>query len=561
MKTLSWLFALCAAGLAACAPGRGPAPEGTSLAGAWVRTTSVGASMEGLVLDADGRLGLVGIQSMNGVAWTLDGNALVLATNTAGRPEPVQSRIEIEALDERGLVLGGGHYLSGIWNRNESIARRLDGSATYPERVAIPARAVLRVALRHVSRDGSPAGVIAATTHVVGDAQPPTAFHIYYPAAAIDARSRYGLTAVLRVDGRPRFHTAQPVPVLPHEAVAPVELLLTAVDRAASEPPLDDVARLPASLPASWSGTLPCADCPGIATTLTLFPDGSFRLRELYDDRPGEFFDMGLWDLVGGNRLLLRGEAETPRRLAFTWNGRLEALDSPGGRAAPAVEYRLDPVPAAALSGPMALVGQFAYLADAPRFTECFSGISLPVAMEEGYRELERNYLDSGAAAGGDVVTALTGRFETRPVMDGAGDEPVLVVEQFTGLLPQTNCQAARPQVPLEESYWRLLVLDDRLVGDAGFREPHLRFAAGQVAGATGCNALSGTYTRDGPVLRFGASVVTTMIGCPEPLASLERAFVHALGETSRFRLRVDRLDLLGPERKLLAHFRALETE
>lgn len=560
MKMLQSLLVLCAAGTAACTAGRDPLPEGTNLAGTWVRTTSLGAEVEGLVLDADGRLGLVGIRSMNGVSWKLDGNALVLATSTASRPEPVQDRIEIEALDERGLVLAGEHYLSGIWNRNDSIARRLDGSATYRQRMALPPGVVLRAELRHLTKDGEPAGAIASTTVIVGDAQPPVPFRIHYPAAAIDPRGRYGLTALLSAGGRPWFRTTQPVPVFPSDGQDPIELVLAADRRAAAQPLREEVVRLPKSLPASWSGTLPCADCPGIATTLTLFPDGSYRLRELYEDRPGDFFEAGLWELIGDERLLLRGEAEAPRRLTLTWNGRLEPSHR-GKRSGPPDRYGLDRVPVDSLAGPMPLVGQFTYLADAARFTECFSGVSLPVAMEQGYRELERDYLGARAGAGEPLVVAVNGRFATRPAMDGPGDEPVLVVEQFSGLMPDAECRAASSQVALEDTYWQLLVLDDRIVAEGGFRDPHLRFAAGQVAGATGCNALAGTYTSEGSVLRFGANLVTTMMGCPEPLATLERDFVHALGETGRIRQRADRLDLVGPRGKLLAHFRAMRPE
>jgi copper homeostasis protein (lipoprotein) len=35
----------------------------------------------------------------------------------------------------------------------------------------------------------------------------------------------------------------------------------------------------------TFSGTLPCADCPGIDTTIHFTPDGAFTLQETYQDR------------------------------------------------------------------------------------------------------------------------------------------------------------------------------------------------------------------------------------------------------------------------------------
>ena len=42
-----------------------------------------------------------------------------------------------------------------------------------------------------------------------------------------------------------------------------------------------------------YKGTLPAADCPGIETTLTLAPDGSYALHLKYIDRDSEFDEKG----------------------------------------------------------------------------------------------------------------------------------------------------------------------------------------------------------------------------------------------------------------------------
>ena len=62
-----------------------------------------------------------------------------------------------------------------------------------------------------------------------------------------------------------------------------------------------------------WNGTyeaiVPCADCPGIKTTLTLNNDKTFSITEEYLDRNSKNNDKGIfsWD-TQGNIITLKGE-------------------------------------------------------------------------------------------------------------------------------------------------------------------------------------------------------------------------------------------------------------
>ena len=62
------------------------------------------------------------------------------------------------------------------------------------------------------------------------------------------------------------------------------------------------------ALPATFAGLMPCADCAGIAQTLTLRADGLYRLRRIYLDKPdGPFAELGRWTAdERGKRLTLR---------------------------------------------------------------------------------------------------------------------------------------------------------------------------------------------------------------------------------------------------------------
>ena len=57
-------------------------------------------------------------------------------------------------------------------------------------------------------------------------------------------------------------------------------------------------------------GVLPAADCPGIETTLTLKPDGTYSLHEEYLERDARFDAEGAYTLHG-NLLTLEGSDTT----------------------------------------------------------------------------------------------------------------------------------------------------------------------------------------------------------------------------------------------------------
>ena len=83
----------------------------------------------------------------------------------------------------------------------------------------------------------------------------------------------------------------------------------------------------------TFSGTLPCADCPGIDTTLELKPDGTYALHETYRDKPGKFDRDGTWTAEeNGKRIRLdpNSKSEEDRLFAVKSNDEIESLDAEG---------------------------------------------------------------------------------------------------------------------------------------------------------------------------------------------------------------------------------------
>ena len=83
-----------------------------------------------------------------------------------------------------------------------------------------------------------------------------------------------------------------------------------------------------------FSGTLPCADCSGIDTTITLNRDGTYTVHESYQGKPGNGFNGdGNWTAEeNGKRVRLdpNSKGEADRLFAIASQDELDPLDATG---------------------------------------------------------------------------------------------------------------------------------------------------------------------------------------------------------------------------------------
>lgn len=110
--------------------------------------------------------------------------------------------------------------------------------------------------------------------------------------------------------------------------------------------PIGDTSRTSLDWAGVYSGTLPCADCPGIRTRIELRDDGTFSRSVLYlerDDRPRTDTGRFTWD-DSGSRITL-GEGRSAQRFQVGENV-LFHLDQDGQRITGnlAAAYRLEKV-------------------------------------------------------------------------------------------------------------------------------------------------------------------------------------------------------------------------
>lgn len=317
----------------------------------------------------------------------------------------------------------------------------------------------------------------------------------------------------------------------------------------------------------SYRGDIPCADCPGQQLTLTLFADGSYRLRRIYREagagRDATFHDIGRWARAqddGANRLRLAGGSDAPQYLRIIGADTLRLLDTAGRDIDSPLDYDLRRLPQVdPLPGPMVLRGLYRYMADAAVLQECRSGNRYPVLITRDHLALERAYLAARPAPGTPLLAVIEGRFVLQAPEPGMAPREHIIVERFLTLRPGESCAAEVPgKATLLNTYWRPVELGGKPVTiHAGTREPHLILdhKDSRVRGFSGCNGFGGSYVLDGEKLGF-KGIISTMMACL-PIGDLEQRFFAALKNTGSHAIRGETLELRGPDGTVLGRFEA----
>jgi len=436
----------------------------------------------------------------------------------------------------------------------------VSGTAAYRERIVLPPGAMLEVTLADISLADVPADILA-TTRLEDIGQPPYTFEISYDPRRIVPSRSYAVRARITLAGRLLFTTDTVHPVITNGHPSAVDMVLKRVAGAAGRATVGKPGDLYATLPATFTGVLPCADCEGIEYHLDFFKDGAFFLQTRYLGRPdGVSADVGRYALsTDGVTLVLQGGREAPLYLSIEDADTLRKLDIEGRPIESSLNYDLTRADGFSPIEPeLSLNGMFTYMADAAGFTECLTGRRMPVAMEGGYIELERAYLAADVEPPAPVMARVAARIAQRMPMEGPGPVPTLVVDRFLGLAAGEECPAPFANAPLRDTYWKLTYAGGQAVLPIeGQPEPHivLRSEEERIAGSDGCNRLIGGYSVDGDTISFG-QMASTMMACPGGMDVAKR-LADALGAASGWRTLGRRLELSDAAGRLLARFEA----
>lgn len=207
-------------------------------------------------------------------------------------------------------------------------------------------------------------------------------------------------------------------------------------------------------------------------------------------------------------------------------------------------------------SGTMRLQGSYSYMADAGIFVDCATREQWPVAMEGDNATLERAYAKAEVAPGAPLLITVEGRVESRPRIEGQGEETTLVVERFVRTWPNQTCGSVEA-VSLENTYWVLLELAGVPIAAAVSGEPaHLELNSKKASayGFGGCNRFFGSYQASGRSLTF-ADLGATRMACPDGMDQEQKLFT-ALASTTRYEIHGSKLLLFAGD-ELIARLQA----
>lgn len=444
-----------------------------------------------------------------------------------------------------------------------AAAETVSGTATFQQRLALPAGAVFEARVVDVSRADAPAAVVGST-RIDNPGNPPIAFAIDVDPAKIDQRHRYAVRATIRADGRLMFTTDTVYSVLTQGAGRDVALQLVAaasVGPALKARPAEAAALAPlAPFPVSYTGDLPCADCAALRYRLNLFADRSYFLGTEYVGRNAQFYDIGNWGLSSdGSTLRLQGgrDAPTTFRVVDARTLRLLAMDGSEIQS-PHNHSLLRTTAFEPLQPRLKLRGMVRYMADAAVFTECTTGQRWPVAQAGDNAALQAEYLKLRSEPGAELLVNVEGRVSDLPRAEGKGTQRTLVVERFVGATPRETCGPRGATSGLLDTYWVLTQIEgDAVTVAANQREPSLVLHSAQqrVAGFSGCNRLNGSYSLNGAKLAFG-QMLGTMMACTEGM-ELEKQFLDALPRVATYAITGVHLELKDAAGTVLARFEA----
>ena len=313
------------------------------------------------------------------------------------------------------------------------------------------------------------------------------------------------------------------------------------------------------ALPATFTGTLPCADCEGISHHLDLFPDQTYQMRREWLGKPDPMVrdEVGRWHAdPARDAVVLTGASEAPIFWEVKATDRVRLMDLEGNPIESDLPYDLAGGPLEETDLSLFLTGMLTYMADAAIFQECLTGRTYPVAIEGAWIDAERAYLDT-VTGGTQLFATFDGTISRRPAMEGP-DRRTVTVERFVAVDPGRTCAGEIPPAPLVNTFWRILDLGGSPVTlDADRREPFIVLREDSFNATVGCNMMRGGYEAEGDTLTFGPAA-STMMACPEPLDGWERVLGQSLAAVARHRIAGETLVLFDEAGARLARFRAV---
>lgn len=285
----------------------------------------------------------------------------------------------------------------------------------------------------------------------------------------------------------------------------------------------------------SFKGTLPCADCPGIAFHLNLYRDGRFEIRQEYVERNQILLVKGTW-LLEQRTLHLMNQHHTLPTFQFVSNHRLTMLDMAGKPIISSMNYHLDrSASLQSIDTRRPMLGLYRVNGDEASFTHCASGERLSVAMTQHHMPMLRNYRQDETLHGQAVVATLTGRIGT------GQDSKTLFIDQFEQFWPGAKCPEFHAPASVQGVVWRAEKMADRYIPQqlnvrVLFRDNNTLY------GFAGCNNFHASYSQRANSIQVEKLAMTRKF-C-EDSNQIETEFTQSLQQADRAEVNGNALQL-----------------
>lgn len=317
-----------------------------------------------------------------------------------------------------------------------------------------------------------------------------------------------------------------------------------------------------AQLPATFKGNLPCVNCEGIQTNITLQADGSFFSRQIYTGQPSpnQANDLGRWVMSHhGNVLVMQGQNSQIRYFRVKSAEAIEMLDLEARTIFSDLNYQL--MRTASVDSLdlklFPLNGLYQYLADAALFTECASGLAFPVVPTGDNIKLEQAYLQRREQPAQALLATLYAHIKPAPSMEGNRLVPSVHPLRFESIA-QADCSPRLYSANLKDQFWTLVQLSGKpVVLPENGRPPGLMFHAenNRLSGSGGCNQLVGTYSVEGNSIQTNM-IAATRMACLQA-GNVDDELIMTLTQVKSWNILGQRMELYDQLGRLLVRFEA----
>lgn len=245
----------------------------------------------------------------------------------------------------------------------------------------------------------------------------------------------------------------------------------------------------------TYQGVLPCADCDGLETTISLNENSTFVIQSQYLGKGNKIFE---------------------QHGTFTWNksGSIVVFDN------------IDNAP-----------NQYAV----------------------GKNTLTQLDLEGNLITGNLAKQYILSKKEKEAVESaGPGELEKPVINLNNKIVAQTVIKKVNPavgKVTLAETQWKLILLNGKRIEHQGKTQYFLKLNSkdGHFSAFAGCNAISGNYIMPSPAAIAFTNTIATLKACPK--METEKRFTKVLEETDSYTIEDNMLYLKKGKKKVLATF------